>query len=613
LVGAGVLRFDTTLWQPSAAIRCSLGVAIPVVFAILTHHTAYGTLAGLGALYVGFASYRGVYRSRLRAMFLTLLATTLMTVIGSLVGVSDIATLIVVPLVAFVFSLYATSSVLASSIATQAVCILVVLAGLHLPPGSAFGNGGLLAGGGLFQIFLLTVMWPVNPRFPERKAVADAYFSLSQFLDGLPKGHHEIIPGSQLFEDARAILQEARTFRWRNEHEQMVELMRAAESLRAASVGFAQATENLVGSECEAAADLCEALAKVMSLESERIRTGRFGDLSLPENALPDLPNLPAALDHWYQLLKRQLGDLGHEHPHMMDDPLTAPREGQGWHKGFAFLTKLPDASSLRHVALGHAIRFTVTLEVALLLSRAIHERHLYWLPLTVAIVLRADFASTVTRGASRLVGTLAGVILAGGLVSLFHPSSDLFGILSLLSTWFCFAFFQPNYALYSVAITCYVVFSVGSASLNLHHPSAALIRLAATLVGSAISVAAYVLWPAFQGRELREVIGEALEAQIQFGEKMKAWNPNQPQEVEDARNHARQLRLRSENLFQTAALEPWGISGPDLQTSRDAILRLDENAAELLALRAEQEADPAEIDRVLSSSKSLKDRLLAG
>jgi uncharacterized membrane protein YccC len=215
-----------------------------------------------------------------------------------------------------------------------------------------------------------------------------------------------------------------------------------------------------------------------------------------------------------------------------------------------------------------------------------------------------------VTRGAARLLGTLTGVIAAGAIVSLFHPSNEVFSVLALISTWFCFALLLPNYALYSIGITWYVVFSIGSASLNLHHPSAALIRLAATLAGSAISVAAYIFWPAFEGKQMREVICEALNAQIQFGEAMKEWDQGDVQLLEDARNHARQLRLRSESLFQTAALEPWGVSGQELQTARTAILQLDENAAELLALRANQEADPVEIDRVLESSKELRDRI---
>ncbi len=597
-------------WQPGSATRCCIGVAIPVLGSVLAGHTAYGALAGLGALYVGFASYRGVYRTRLRAMFVTCAIATLMTVVGCLVGKSDLASLLVVPAIAFVFALYSTSGQLANSLATQAVCVLIVLAGLRLGPEDALGNGALVCAGGLVQLFLLTVLWPVNPRFPERKAVADAFASLSDYFGHIPQGLNEMIPGSQLFEDARGILQEARTFRWRQEHDLMVEIMRAAESLRAASVGFAQATESLSEAECRKATLLCGELSKAFAFSADKIRTGKFAELSHVCELLPENQEGPAHLLHWYRLLRQQLCDLQHTHPHLLDDPLTAPREGAGWHKAFAFLTKLPDAGALRQVAVGHAIRFTATLEVALLLSRTIRESHLYWLPLTVAIVLRADFATTVTRGAARLLGTLTGVIAAGAIVSLFHPSNEVFSVLALISTWFCFALLLPNYALYSIGITWYVVFSIGSASLNLHHPSAALIRLAATLAGSAISVAAYIFWPAFEGKQMREVICEALNAQIQFGEAMKEWDQGDVQLLEDARNHARQLRLRSESLFQTAALEPWGVSGQELQTARTAILQLDENAAELLALRANQEADPVEIDRVLESSKELRDRI---
>lgn len=606
LVANGILQFDAAQWQPGSAVRCAIGVAIPVIVADVSGHTSWGALAGLGALYAGLSSYRGVYRKRIWSMLLTVLVTALMTAIGCLVGQSPALTLTVIPAIAFVAALYATSSQIANSLATQAVCVLVVLDGLRLGPSGAIGDAGLVMSGGLVQTFLLTFVWPVNPRYPERKAISDAFLSLAEFFRQIPTGSQELIPGTQRFEDARSVLREARDFRWRAEHELLVELMRSGETLRAASVGFAQATESLDEAGCESATLLCQRIYGVMKLVSARVLAGKFGELNHVGDDLPEIQIDDPELRHWYGIIKERLSNLDHKPPHILDDPMTPNQTGSGWRWLFTSLTKLPSVGSLQQVAINHAIRYSVTLAAALAVTQVWRQSHLYWLPLTVAIVLRADFATTAIRGAGRLLGTLLGVGLASAVLVGFHPSPNWLSALTLFATWFCFALIQPNYALYSVAITLYVVFSVSSAGVS--HHGLALMRLLATLAGSALSVAAYVLWPSFQGRQLHQVIVDALSAQINFGEHVKT--DSEPKLMDETRNQARQMRIKAETLFQTAALEPWGVKPKVLADARSAIILLDENAADLLASRVDTQWRASEIDRVLSSSRKLRDRL---
>jgi uncharacterized membrane protein YccC len=154
------------------------------------------------------------------------------------------------------------------------------------------------------------------------------------------------------------------------------------------------------------------------------------------------------------------------------------------------------------------------------------------------------------------------------------------------------------------------VIFTIGSDGLGSPQPNVGLVRLAATLAGSAISVAAYVLWPAFQGRHLKEVVDEAVTSLIEFCERVKDREKLGDQNVEDARNRARQLRLRAEMLSQSAILEPWGVSKSELDFARHAIRKLDENSAEILALLAEPAPAHDEIDRVRDAACELKKEL---
>ena len=64
-------------------MRCSIGVAIPLVSATLAGSPQLGVSAALGALSVGFASQQGVYRTRAVVMFTTSTNITLSILVDS--------------------------------------------------------------------------------------------------------------------------------------------------------------------------------------------------------------------------------------------------------------------------------------------------------------------------------------------------------------------------------------------------------------------------------------------------------------------------------------------------------------------------------------------------
>src|SRR5437868_11707188 len=73
---------------------------------------------------------------------------------------------------------------------------------------------------------------------------------------------------------------------------------------------------------------------------------------------------------------------------------------------------------SLESAAFRHAVRLAACVAIGEALGRGLGLRRSYWIPMTVAIVLKPDFSSTFSRGVLRLMGTFAGLLLATGL---FH------------------------------------------------------------------------------------------------------------------------------------------------------------------------------------------------
>ncbi len=80
----------------------------------------------------------------------------------------------------------------------------------------------------------------------------------------------------------------------------------------------------------------------------------------------------------------------------------------------FGRIARLRANLSLRSTAFRHAIRLAVCVGIGDTIGRSLNIERSYWLPMTVAIVLKPDFTSTFSRGissfasAAPLLGTLA-------------------------------------------------------------------------------------------------------------------------------------------------------------------------------------------------------------
>lgn len=585
-----------------------IGVLVPIAVAISMGHPTAGVLGALGALYAGVAAYGGVYHTRLRVMVGSALATCTMAALGTWVGRNHVVSIVAVVLCGFVVSLYAASSQTASTLGVQACAVMVVFTGLGLPPETALANGAIVLSGAAIQILMLSVTHPFDPSHPERTAVADAIDSLSKFVaDVRSSGGQPLhIPASQPFQDARAILDQAEGHHWRAEHDHLLGVIKRAEPVRAALVGWARAHEAYSGSS-EAAATRARRIATSLSRSLHdvagiiRNRTGSARAIRVPVIDTED----PTAADyaHWVEILAGLTADLKRAAAAEAIE-VPAQQEAKRPHRSiFSVLTELPDVPSVRTLSFHHAIRYAATLGLAVLLSRTVGASHAYWLPLTVALVLRTDYASTFTRGIGRIAGTLAGVVLSSLLIDLFHPSATVLVLLVAVASWFAFTLFQTGYAAYSVAVTVYVVFSVSAAGLAPREVG--IIRVASTICGVLLALSAYVVWPTLHWKQFWQVFRDALAANIAYAEAV-----TQGTGIDEARVKARGLRLQTENLLHTASVDPLFRGSREMGEAASATHRFDEIAAEMLTIEAARSSGSpkalAGLPALIQSSRNL-------
>jgi hypothetical protein len=143
---------------------------------------------------------------------------------------------------------------------------------------------------------------------------------------------------------------------------------------------------------------------------------------------------------------------------------------------------------------LRYAARVSFTLMLAVLVSRLLHQVNSYWLPMTALIVTKPDFYRTYTSSLGRVFGTFAGIGVASLLVHALHPGISVLVVLTLVFAWATFAWQKVNYAIFSCALTAFIVFLIAIAGLP--EVTVTANRLLDTALGTLIALASRAIGP---------------------------------------------------------------------------------------------------------------------
>jgi uncharacterized membrane protein YccC len=158
-----------------------------------------------------------------------------------------------------------------------------------------------------------------------------------------------------------------------------------------------------------------------------------------------------------------------------------------------------------------HALRLTLTILIGFTLGKILPFEKVYWILLTIVVIMRPGYGLTRERTLHRIFGTLLGGAIAFGILLLVreHYLIALFGILSMLLGY---SFTQINYKIGATFVTMYVVFIYAMQSANVDQ--LVQYRVLDTLVGAALAFAAnYFLWPSWEFMSIRPYVEKAVEA----------------------------------------------------------------------------------------------------
>ena len=172
----------------------------------------------------------------------------------------------------------------------------------------------------------------------------------------------------------------------------------------------------------------------------------------------------------------------------------AADDEASGWNTERA-LAALRSNWTLSSPAARHAIRFGAALAVGVLAYRLLDlEQHGFWIPLTILFVMRPEREATDERLLLRAVGTVLGLVLATALAETLHGDEVAIALLLTVAAAFSFGLLTVQYALFTAAITTFVVLLVDT--LGEGAWQAAGQRALGTAIGIAIAFLAFAVWP---------------------------------------------------------------------------------------------------------------------
>ncbi len=172
----------------------------------------------------------------------------------------------------------------------------------------------------------------------------------------------------------------------------------------------------------------------------------------------------------------------------------TADEPDKAW-RGREALAALGANLTLSSQSARHAVRFGLALAAGVAAYRLLGlHQHGFWIPLTILFVMRPDRGETDHRLVLRAVGTLLGLIVATALAEAFAGEDLVLGAVLTVAAGFSFGLLTVQYALFTAAITTYVVLM--SATLGEGAFEAAGQRASGTAIGIAIAFIAWRLWP---------------------------------------------------------------------------------------------------------------------
>lgn len=577
-----VTRFDSAKLLPYIALRNSIGVAAPLIVGYAIGMPRGGLVVGSGALNVAYSDGSDPYSQRAKRMLASSVICAAAVLAGGISASHAVIAVVMATSWAFIAGMFVSLGTTAADLGVISLVTLLIYAAQQLTPHQAVISSLLALVGGLLQTALSVALWPVRRYEPERRVLGNLYLALARNA-ATPLSATSAPPAS--LESTQA--QDALSGLGRDTTLAAVRyraLLNQAERMRLGLLVLARLRLRMEReSHAHAGVELVDAYlhktGKVLQIIGDSLLSGKGpGDLQEKLATLDSLAlklrgvaaELPTSflaavmqdalfqMDAIYGQLRAAL-ELSRNTTVKGQEEFAKEESRQPWWLRFSgWVATLRANLSLESSTFRHAVRLAVMVAIGELLGRGFYWQRSYWIPMTIVLVLKPDFATTFSRGLLRIGGTIAGLLVA---TALFHflPATVALQISLIFVFMYLLRWVGPaNYGIFAIAISALVVLLIAITGLS--PKQVILARGLNTAAGGALALLAYWVWPTWERTGIAERVAQLLDGYREyFHVLLGPYRGMEPtaSEIDKVRSKARLARSNLEAAIDRLATEP--------------------------------------------------------
>ncbi|RFM33622.1 FUSC family protein [Chitinophaga silvisoli] len=205
-----------------------------------------------------------------------------------------------------------------------------------------------------------------------------------------------------------------------------------------------------------------------------------------------------------------------------------------------------------------HALRVSLATVTGYVIGQVFHLDRVYWILLTIVVILKPGFSITKARSYQRIYGTVAGALFAAGILFLTANNTIIF-IAMLLCILGAYSFMTHQYTLSVFFVTPFVVFL-----LHFLHPAHLYNvgwRVMDTTIGAVIAFCAnLLLWPSWEKNTLPNHMIKMVKSNAKYFEQVMRMYTQDPFVLNDYKLARKDSNVSAANLmsaFQRMLSEP--------------------------------------------------------
>lgn len=602
------------------ALRAGCLTAIPLVlflFSILDENTALWSAVAI--LYISLSDVGGAFRRRVLALFITLVSTTVMAGIGAVI--INIHWLLPIAMfsIAFVCSFLVLWNESAASVGVWALFAFLTSVGIPVGSEGAIARIEIWFISGFLAFAISAIVWSFKPHGMIGAALEQLYTHLSMLTQELDQEKRKIKRRQLLSLQTETL---GLVEQIRRQHDELSQaqaryLFLYRRFLALMSIALAvdeQRSKRTTLKTCEVVGDKLDRLAALIGAELNCVVSGKL-TLTGVEEALReatetaqaeamqyrgDMPQFgellvsAAELDYLEQMLDelqliQSAFNNSDEHP-------ASDRQPESMRDQVAYAADNLHRDSF---AFRHAMRVAAATSLSTVIytwfipdpqgiGRYLQENH-YWMTLTIVVIMVPHYSALFRRLGERLIGTIAGSLVAIAVIW-WVRSPEVLTVLLLPLGVLAFYFFRIRYWVFVFFITLWVLLLLNIGSPG--HEDEVAARMLNTFAGAIIAyLAGTFILPSREHRTIRDSFCAALEANRTLLEDFES-----AEAFTEQAEHLHQVTAEMLTAIGRLSEEP-GVQQDSLYYHRCFSLACEDLTAALLSLPRQSDVENIPID----------------